>query len=577
MGADFVSKTPRPPLTDRRTTLLVVALATLVPCALLLYPRNMFYVDWTSNVFTLNYFGEYVRQHGLLPSTMSTNVMLGVANPAFYGVLFYPIVGLASAVIGANLAVRLALIGAVLLQSWQVYAAGRALSGNRWLAYTLVVAVNASIYALTNLYNRSDLTEFVSVALLTAAIASWLRAPHAHRPIYVYLQSALYLGLAMTTHPIIVLLGGPVFIIVALLALPQDRRLAAKGAAIVCAVQLVLLSPWLYAYFQYHPFIQLGSSLLSSAPAYPAGIDTPWVLFHIIPYDGRMGGAVSPSTPNLDAQLNMLLGAVVVWLGVEVYRRHRRLTPAVLAVAVGLLVGLYSAFPQAGAALHILGTIQAAFRLVSYSDLFLLVAALLLAAQLRGTSESRYVAAFAVVVVLATTIVILKETRANVYPGIVAGSNIFANRAVVTTMWSTGADYSVPIHRPDTVYDSTPVALRVGTGAQFGEPQVADITAPAGTVVVTNVQSFPWNHLLLNGRVLQPAEEVVVAVPQVPGVWSIQSALGFRSLGGPQTVGVVTKPDAAWLILRFVSFWSVVALAGVIMWGAIGKTAPPVS
>jgi hypothetical protein len=542
-------------LTERRSTVLVVTLATLVPCALLLYPNDSFFSDWYSHLFTVDYFGEYVRQHGILPSAMSTNAMVGGANPVFYGVLFYPIVGLVSAVIGGNLAVRLALIGAVLLQSWQVYAAGRALSGNRWLAYTLVAAANASIYALTNLYNRSDLTEFVSVALLTAAIAAWLRAPHTQRPIYVYLQSALYLGLAMTTHPIIVLLGVPTFIIVALLALPSDWRLAAKGAAIVCGVQLVILSPWLYAYFMYHPFNQLGSTLLSSAPKYVAGIDRPEVLFHVTPYDGRARG-----TPNLDAQLNILLGGVVVWLGVEVHRLHRPLTPAALAIVLGLLVGLYSAVQQFGAAVHILGTIQFAYRLVSYADLFLLVAALLLATQLQGTSGSRYVAAFAVVAALATVMVIVKETRANVHPGVVAGSNIFANRDDITTIWSTSADYAVPVHTLDAVHDSTQLALRVGTGAQFGEPQVAQTSVPTGTVIVTNVQSFPWNHLLLDGRVLQPAQEVVVAVRGVPNV-----ALGFRSTGGLQSVGVVTWPDTQWLILRFISFWSVFAVAGVIV------------
>jgi hypothetical protein len=547
---------------EQRTTFIVIGLSALVPCALLFDPRRQFGPDWPSHAFSISYFGEYVRHHGMLPSTMSTSALLGAPNPVFYGVMFYPIVGLAAAAIGTDLAIRVALIGAVVLQSWQVYLSARAMSGDRWLAYTLVVAVNASIYALTNLYDRGDLTEFAGIALLYAAVASWLRAPYVMRPTRVYLQSGLYLALAMAANPIVALLGGPAYALAALVAWPRDWQRTLRGAAIVFAIDLVVLAPWLYAYAKYHPFRELGPTLFSKAPRYYPGIDTPWSLFHFTPYDGHMSGTV-----NLDAQLNLVLGVVVAGLAVQVYRRGRSLFPGLLALAIAVAIGLYSALPAAGSWAHALGTIQTAYRLVAYADIVLFVAALLMAAQLRGSGDVRSVRMFAVVATLAAVVVGLKLTRANDDP-LVPESGIFTTHPeVLAGPWQTATVYVTPVHAPDQVDKPMATTLSAGTGANFGVPETEDVSAPRGmNVVVTNVQSFPWNHLTLDGRVLPATEEIVALQPVVPGGTNVNPlAVGFRSLGGRHALGLTSEPDAVWLILRFISFWTVIALAATLV------------
>lgn len=573
---DFRSSLPSA-LTGRRrlTTFLILAVATLTPTALLLDPSTSFSGgDWVPHIFTISYLGEYFRQHFALPVTMSTDVIVGAPNNVLYATLFYPVAGVLSALLGANLAVRLLLIGAIALQTWQVYAAARVLSTNRWLAYSVVFAVDASIYSLTDLYDRSDLTEFVGLALLTAAVSAWLRWSFAPTDSgwAVVLQAGLFLGCAVTSNPIIVLLGNALAALVVLLTLVlRSGRLRVLFAAfVVVAIELVLVGPWLYTYARTQAFESPG--LLFTGPAaYVPGVDDLRVRFLPYPFDARGRAA---STPHLDAQISIALVVLLALLLYESLRSRKWSGPLRVAPVCALLalsVALYSASPLLGDRVRVLALIQSEYRLVPYVDLLLLISSFLLLVHLGRTVDlplRRSALLFAVVLAVSTQTVLLKEFRSNVQDGITAASGFHDNRDSLASAWETATNFGVPVGpvaRADQS-DMQHVALHVGIGSQFGVPQTATVDAAVGTLVATNVQSFPWTHLVIDGQVVPDSEITVVDDP------GLGFLLGFvASRGGLQTVGVQINPGAVWQVLMVLSFLGVAALtAGLLAWTALG-------
>lgn len=544
---------------ERRTTIVVLALAVLVPMALLLDVSDKFYVDWYSHFFSIGYFGEYIRQHFSLPVLMNTDIVVGAPNAVFYATLFYPIAGIVSAFLGANLGVRLILIAVFALQTWQVYVTARTFSQSRWLAYSVTIGVDASIYTLTNLYNRSDLTEFVGLALIAASIAAWLRLPSLDGPgrWLTATQVGLYLGIAVTTSPIIILLGSALmaFVVVLTLLLCPNRRATCGAALLIAVISGIMLAPWIYAYLRYQPIQSAGSVFSVGGPSYTPGIDEFGIRFLPFPFDAQ------PSTPHLDGQFNVALEVVILFLFVEAWRLRKvgaYLFGAIVCLGAGLTVGLYSAPPTPAMALHVLSAIQDTYRLVGYVDLLLLVTVLLLLLNLgtaaRG-SDKRHAIFFAVLVAIALPTVVYKESRANVTAGIVPGSGFRDNRNSLALSWGTALDYPVAIGPVTKTDPQQHVTIPVGVGQDFGSPQTVTVNAPAGSLIATNVQSFPWNHLVVNGQELASADTQVVAADPM------RLALAFTtSSAQPQTVGVSFRPDGVWIVLRAVSFWFAIGL-----------------
>ena len=155
--------------------ILVEKITALLPCllalSLLIDSRSTFYVDWFNHLWIIEYFGEYIKHHRSIPQTLLTTTLVGIPMLFFYAEKFYAFAGFISVFVGSAIAFRLIALIVLLIQFWHVERAVRVTTPLKGLSLVVATIVTWGIYPLTNLYNRSALTEFVAVALLTASAA----------------------------------------------------------------------------------------------------------------------------------------------------------------------------------------------------------------------------------------------------------------------------------------------------------------------------------------------------------------------------------------------------------------------
>jgi hypothetical protein len=97
------------------------------------------------------------------------------------------------------------------------------------------------------------------------------------------------------------------------------------------------------------------------------------------------------------------------------------------------------------------------------------------------------------------------------------------------------------------------VTLLPANGPHFGEVQDTTVSAPRPQLVVTNVQSFPWNKLVVDGNEL----------PSGGTYFSPQGTLATPWFPNQRVLGYRFTPDVLYCQLRFIS------LALCFTWGAI--------
>jgi hypothetical protein len=94
----------------------------------------------------------------------------------------------------------------------------------------------------------------------------------------------------------------------------------------------------------------------------------------------------------------------------------------------------------------------------------------------------------------------------------------------------------------------------IGTQERFGEVFPLPIYTNRSGLIRTNVQIFPWNHLVWNGREI-PFEEIATN-KDLMTILSGQPGAG--------TLEYVLRPDPIWLVLRFLSLWTAVLWAAAL-------------
>ena len=148
---------------------MIGLLASFLASALLLDLRSTFYVDWNNHLWLIEYFGASIK-HLCIPDMVNTKQLIGIPNTLFYGQKFYALAGMFSAFLGSAVTVRIMVLMVFLLQFFQVYRAAMKAGAARNISIGIAVMMTWAIYPLTNLYNRSALTEFFAVAFLTCCL-----------------------------------------------------------------------------------------------------------------------------------------------------------------------------------------------------------------------------------------------------------------------------------------------------------------------------------------------------------------------------------------------------------------------
>ena len=558
-----------------------VAVPILIACFPLVWmalSRRVFYDDWLNHLWMIGYTGEYFRHHLTFPSVLNTDQAVGVAFPMFYGTLFYPLAGIISALTGAGVAMRVVLVATSWLQTVSVIRLVRAVypdRSERCVSWCVAAVVSFGTYPLTNLYNRSAITEYVAVSLLVSACSVWLRFIYSGDRPRAWISASfawLLLVLSAGTHPITALLGSMFFgaLLLASFIGSANRLVTARLVVVHAALFAVVLSPWLYLMSKFYKDLSIVNQGSSSITVFADSIDLIWSRILPIPFD------ITPllpvplstiSTPYLDAQVNFGLLVIVCFLfylalkGVRNWKTlatFEMMAAAVCAVSFVLLL-LISVSPEICSQLPRSATIiQFSYRLVTYCDLSLLGAAVFLLRTLRNSSAKiktfvRVCVAISVTLMTQCVFVKFNHAAAIQQRTELAGTGLSDDRDELRKVPSSfyGLDnYVVPRGFGGMVPTVASVVLPTRGGGEFGKVQSVPVER-AGEFV-TNIQAFPWNHVVLNGR----------SLPQAATYISAGDRLVARSTSRDSRVGYEFTPEAAYVVLRKVSGLVLLSWAG---------------
>ena len=568
----------------RRWTTLTYVLG-LLPICLLWHGNNAFYLDWNNHLWIIGYFGEYFRRHCTFPITLNTEQVAGIPYPLFYGYLFYPAAGLISAFTGCSFALRLVCSLVFLLQVRQVSKTVESITGNGFVTCAVTVLVSFAPYPLTNLYNRAAIPEFIAVSLVISVCMMCLRIVAMNNPLCrrrLLFGAALALAFAIGTHPITAMLGSSMVCLAILASLPllHQKRDLWKPLGLSAALISVVMAPWIYAVALYGSRVQLAGGPISF---FPNTLDRFITRFSPLPWDPRLGTREFRTwgTPYLDAQINFALLILAVFLLFRIAGPGRpKALPREFRIALAAFAGFAfvctmslsrQAWLLVPNALHI---IQFAYRLITYADLFLLFTVLFLLAGMRRFAvlpDRPLMVVLSVCLALSTASVTIKLLHAHrgEEPNALAGSgwpttNRDALRSLPYTFYGLGS-FAVKSGSRGILADSgfpSLVSFPIGTQQHFGE--VLPVQVPAGPTgkLRTNIQIFPWNRVLWNGREI-PFEET-----------STDKDLLTIVDGKPEagTLEYLLRPDPVWMVvLRTLSLWTAALWALALCLCKIGR------
>jgi hypothetical protein len=566
-------------------------LACLLAAALLLDIRRVFYTDWNNHLWVMEYFGECIRRL-TIPDVINTRQLVGMVDQLFYAQKFYVFSGLFSAFLGSAISIRGLVFTVLFMQFLHVYRAAQKAGSHRTTAICIAVMVTWAIYPLTNLYNRNALTEFFSIIFLTCSAASFLGvilATKQEASKYDVISTGLFFVLAALTHPLTALFGGAFLFILGLLALifcAKDRKVwLLIFFSRTALMSLLTLSPWIYLLHQFKDKL-LFSSASSNAGNfrggwfYPGSIDNIWSRLSPLPLDLRaiQKGVQDVSTPYLDAQIivpAVLLIVVFICIGLGKKSEGDSLNACERAILCGAAIMMIVAFAVSvypnisGWAGGIFDILQFPYRLTSYVNLSAIVILIILAGRVsRANSHSRPVIniCLAFCMALSFSALMLKLVHAAAISTESTEKKVWIDNTLKT---SQGAWMPCPVRStarlnelPPTYYgwpysvedvflkesslDTVAMSHRdfnVLEGDRFGQVEALALDLDRPTLVITNVEPFPWNQIVVDG-IARPSSETFVA--------------GHREAvllaAGRHQLAFVTRTDAVWRNLNLLSW-----------------------
>ena len=531
----------------------------------LLEIQRVYHADWANHGWLMEYYGLYLRAHGWFPRIVNTHQLTGMALPLFYGHLMYALGGVFTSVVGGDWGIRIVIALMMLWQCLCIRGAVRAVGGGEAVGNGLAALACWTIYPLTNLYNRGAVTEFFAIAALTCAVCFLLclaLAERARTPWKWITGMALAFSL-VTVHPITAVYGGVFLAFLWLVAIVASRKRRVLAIAAACAVPVVMAvtAPQVYMLVRWSPTLRVALRSASEKLIY---LPSDRILSRLSPFPFdisslRMGANLE--TAYLDAQLNLplllLTSAAMVftrWRGV---RAAQSLTLG--AWAALLFTFLLSVTATLAATLGpLVNRLQFAYRLVSYQDLAIVVAAIcLIHAHARGGLPSKpwMVPLFAAALAIAGVATMEKWTRgsASPRPGAI-GSSQEKTLLLPATFYALD-DYTTNLTWPAGALPRQPAVFPVLAGKQFGELDTLAVSLPGPAVLDTNVSAFALNRILVDGFALpwdQMRREGVTFALTVPA--------------GHHTLECRFDPGEIWIFLRAASEVIVVLIGASYLW-----------
>jgi hypothetical protein len=388
-------------------------------------------------------------------------------------------------------------------------------------------------YPLTNLYNRSALTEFFATTLLVCALGCLVllfHAEEARRRRYYAAGAMFSLTMAAGSHPITAMYAGPVFAALVpvfwwLLCHDRPRRRAiVKSLAPWLAAAGVCILPW---YLAAHRFAE---DLLIRNTAREVSLlrwDTVQARFFPIPWDSAVRPGVSLDdvvTPYLDAQFSLSLLLVFLAVGAVAIAMafRRKWSPTIAFVIAAVFFAVFLTLSLSARAYHVFPAIavmiQYAYRAVTYINLSLLLGVLLTVMALRSLGgidikrrleHPAIAAATVVALLLAATGVFVKWGHIAAIKKHESSRHWVLTAAEREKLIELPAPYYGPYdYATDKLFAQVPASeepkvlpqsFLVDAHQRFGRTIPMKLVLAEPTWVMTNILAFPWSKIELDG------------------------------------------------------------------------------
>ncbi len=490
--------------------------------------RATFQADWNNHLWLIGYFGEYFKTWGSFPIALNTPELLGDPRPVYYGYLFYPTAGFISRFAGPALALRALVVCFYAGQYYCVWRLVFRLSRQPRLADLVALLVTWAIYPLTNLYNRSAITEFSATALAVMSFCLFFTMLLSRSGKVRFIETAFFAVLTvfcLGTLPITALYYS-VFLVLAATIFSREFLLFIKAGdqalflAGSCFLAFIVLLPWLLAVLSMRGDLSVSSC--SEGVVYYPWIDSLFARFGPFPslrdFQTQPHGLRDPGTPYLDAQMNVPLLLFLIMIGKAgprrsgpeaasspgrkalLYARSLFYVTSVLSVSVFFYDFLPGVFRQ----------IQFCYRMVTYQNLSLLLilTVLLFYFHIRWRRWMFWAAAGVVIISLAGLgvklghAVAVKELASA--PEVTHGAGMRTAQPVFSKLpdeyFAWRHDFvNWKLIEPGEGPVSGSVALPLLENA-FGKVRETTVDLDKPGWLITNVYRFCWNQVLVDGR-----------------------------------------------------------------------------
>ena len=566
---------------------VVGAAAVLFPLSLLLNVNANFAPDWYNHLWLIGYYGQYFSVHHRMPLTINTHQLLLMAFPTFYGHLFYSIFGLISSLTGPTLATRLGFVALWSLMFWLIYRVTVEFSQDQMISLALGCLVCWAIYPLTNLYNRSALTEVFATGLMVCTLCSALLMivlPETRSKISYMLLTGFTFALC-SEHPITLFFSiiflGPMLLVMTIVWFKNQKQdiVPLTIIAFVLAIMISLvLAPWAYATLLFKNQLAVISG--GSVVTFLGGWDNLFTHFLPFPFDYRslLTGLTSVSTPYLEAQVNVPLLLFLMGFGIGAYNNKSKIitSPSCKQAGKGLFWTAAALFCLAAALsgshflyryIPILDVIQFPYRAVSYIDISVLAAVFGLIMIFKGqfgSNNTRLVIVTLCLTLSFSSLLVKLSHAISIMKVATTGQecnnapvDLYSTSAVLNACYDLNpidrssfiiiprifygrAGYT--INYPGTRASDSPLVeidFLVGDGENFGlaMPKVINFSSP--TWIISNISSSPWTVILVDHAPI-PTSDMI----------NIGGKLGIKVPAGKHVVDALFSPDGAFLILE---------------------------
>ncbi len=514
-------------------------LSVLLPLSLLFNSKAIFYppTDWNNNLYIIGYLGASFSDHFSFPAVINASNAVGAAIPMFYGYLMYPFLGMISAFVGADLALR---VGCFIMLSFQFYgliSGAKAVLKHSNLAFAIAITVTWGTYSLTNLYNRASITEYFATGFMMATISFVFAAAEQQKisgKLYFIWMAAVAAIFSLGIHPPTTFVEGLYFSALGLIliAVWVSKRPVIQlpyfiYSTIVSSLTFLMVSPWLYA------TLKIGPKLVQWAHPgviifYPDRSDTFIKRFSPLPFDwlSTQQGSVNVSTPYLEAPIDFGLLIIVLFLfWLVIKAKNNRSYSRILLIRSAPLIVVFSVLwcvfistislsrPFASHFLSLNTYIQFAYRLVSHINAAFLVTlfSLALINKNKGLLQARRhtldiiasicitLAALSLYIKLPHAFIIRTEQNTPEYT--LNGDRSTLAMKGITGLAGMYATKDIKIIEQNNLNKSTAIEFPVGNKTtNFGEVSDVKIHLDKPNWVITNVISFPYSRIWANDK-----------------------------------------------------------------------------